>query len=69
MAQYRVRLRGSIIIPAHSEKEAWEKASEIIRSPDFSLENLEKYSLVPYGHIDLLPDHEAMLFHNAPWEN
>ena len=39
MAKYRVRLSGSIIIPAPSEKEAWEKAAEIIRSPDFSLEH------------------------------
>ena len=64
MAKYRVRLSGSIIIPAHTEKEAWEKASAIIHSPDFSLENLEKYSLFPYGHIDLIPDYEAMLSHH-----
>ena len=69
MAKYRVRLSGSIIIPAQSEKEAWEKASAIIRRPDFSLEHLEKYSLIPYGHIDLLPDHGAILIHNDQWEH
>jgi len=69
MAKYRVRLSGAIIIPAQSEKEAWEKASAIIRSSDFSLEHLEKYSLFPFGHIDLIPDHEAMRIHTDQWEH
>ena len=63
MPKYRVRVSGSIIIPAKNEREAWQKVSEIIHHPDFSLENFEKYSLRPYGHIDFIPDYEANLIH------
>ena len=63
MPKYRVRVRGSIIIPAKNEREAWQKVSEIMHHPDFSLEHFEKYSLCPYGHIDFIPDYEANLIH------
>ena len=65
MPKYRVRVRGSIITTAKNECEAWQKVSEIMHHPDFSLEHFEKYSLCPYGHIDYIPDYEA---HRIPTE-